>query len=43
MAANLKNNISMQPMRSEGGCHGGKGPPFYSCGCSEGGFFSSCV
>ncbi len=29
----------MQPMRSEGGCHGVKGPPFYSYGCWVGGFF----
>jgi hypothetical protein len=40
VAANLRNNISMQPMRTEGGCHVVKGPPFYSCGCRVGFFFS---
>jgi hypothetical protein len=34
----------MQPMRSEGGCHGVKGPPFYSCGCEVGVcFFNLCL
>jgi len=33
----------MQPMRSEGGCHGVKGPPFYSCGCKVGVFLFQVV
>jgi len=43
VAANLRNCISMQPMRSEWGCHGVKGPPFYSCGCEVGVFFFQVV
>ncbi len=43
MAAKSRNRISMQPMRSEGGCHGVKGLPFYSCGCVVGGFFFQVV
>jgi hypothetical protein len=44
VVANIRNCISMQPMRSEGGCHGVKGPPFYSCGCEVGVcFFKLCL
>ncbi len=44
VVANITNCISMQPMRSEGGCHVVKGPPFYSCGWEVGVcFFKLCL